>query len=127
MSRWTPSAYRETTITPIEKSAGKTSPIAASSLTSRVLVTTSTSATVTTPVSVAATRSSGDVVDPTTRNPSAIPTSTECPIASETSDCRRSTRNVPTRAQATAVTTAIAWISSWPCVIAVALPRVRAR
>ena len=111
-------------MTAIEKSAGKTRAMAASSLTRRVRWRSSTNATVSTPVAVAAPTSNGEVISSAMKNPSTMPSRIECEIASLTSAIRRSTRKTPGSAQLTATTTARSWISMSAVVTVPARPPV---
>ena len=91
----------------MEKSAGKTKPIAASSLTRRVRCSASTSETVSTPVAAAARISSGEATVSVTKKASTIPSRIEWLMASLINAICRSTRNTPGSAHAAAVTAAI--------------------
>src|SRR5918999_1385668 len=104
-------------ITATLKRRGKTRPIAASSRTRPVRLTSSISDTVARPTAAAPTRRSGEVRSATTKNARTIPRSTVCVIASLTIAMLRRTRKTPGRAHAAAATAPISWISSWGAVI----------
>jgi len=79
-------------ITPIEKRAGKTRPMEASSGTSRDRISASMRTTASTPVAAAATSSRGEFRSWVKKNATTMPGKMACEIASETSAVRRSTR-----------------------------------
>ena len=90
---------------PAANSAGNTSPMAASSFTSRVRWSSSTSATVSTPLRAAPASSHGESRSRMTKYASTMPNSRTWLMASLTSASRRSTRNTPGTAQAAATAT----------------------
>ena len=92
MSRWTSEAALEIRITPIEKSAGKTMPMDASSGTNRLRIRVSMSTTVKTPVMAAATSKSGELRSWVTKKAMTMPGRMACEMASDTMAVRRRTR-----------------------------------
>ena len=88
-------------------STGNTSPIAASSRSSRVDMSSSTSITVSTPVAAAARISRGELRLWVKKNPTTMPGRIAWLMASLIMAILRSTRNVPGNAHAAATTTTI--------------------
>ena len=97
----------------MEKSSGNTRPMEASSLIFLVLISSSVSTTVTTPIAAAPRMRKGEESFFTTKKANTMPSRMEWLTASDISDTRLSTKNVPTIEHATATTDAMSRISSW--------------
>ena len=106
VSRCTSPATADMRITAMENRAGNTNPMAVSSRTRPVRLTTSTSATVTSPTTAAPAMSSGDRRSATMKNASTMPSRTVWLMASLIMDIRRNIKKAPGMAHAAATTAA---------------------